>query len=217
VTEKTEKGDRTAEITLAIETAAGGGSLSLLAGEEELAGLAGEAGISKAEEVLKNLEALLKIAGLGKRDVRRIAVSEGPGSLTGIRIGLATAKGLGAGLGVPYQIVSLPRALMLAAEPGLAAAILLATGRDQILCRYINPKGPGGADSETMPLVDLERRLEKYLTAIDGQIVVTGQLAEIFGQKQHSALLNHPSVLSAGENLAKLVGRRNVRDRLGID
>jgi len=51
------------------------------------------------------VDSLLRDAGLGARDVERVAVVSGPGSFTGLRIGLAWAKGLCAGSGAALVTV----------------------------------------------------------------------------------------------------------------
>ena len=61
------------------------------------------------EEVLKGLKVSIK-------DLTAIAVSEGPGSYTGLRIGVATAKGLAYALGVPLIAVSSLLSLTVAAK-----------------------------------------------------------------------------------------------------
>ena len=62
-------------------------------------------------------------AGLRFQDLDRIGVTVGPGSFTGLRVGVAFAKGLAAALGKPCVGVETLEALV-AEEPGLAAALI---------------------------------------------------------------------------------------------
>ena len=65
---------------------------------------------TEARLVLRAADALMRAAGLEPRDLDGVVVGTGPGSFTGIRIGLATARGLALGLGVPVAGVSTLRA-----------------------------------------------------------------------------------------------------------
>ena len=59
-----------------------------------------------ARELLPMIDALLKKAGISVADLDLIAVSAGPGSFTGVRIGLGVAQGLGESAGVEVMAVS---------------------------------------------------------------------------------------------------------------
>src|SRR5689334_2998750 len=89
-----------------------------LAGER----LAGESrlppGRPAPEALLSSISGLLGRAGARLADVSRIAALDGPGSFTGIRVGLATAWGLARSLGVPLETVGSLEAL---AESGRGA------------------------------------------------------------------------------------------------
>lgn len=84
-----------------------------------------------AEALMPVIEAVLAEAGARYRDLTRIAVCTGPGSFTGIRVGIAAARGLALGLGIPA--IGITRLEALAAQA--------ATGRP---CSVRVP-APGGA------------------------------------------------------------------------
>jgi tRNA threonylcarbamoyl adenosine modification protein YeaZ len=78
--------------------------------------------VSIASRVLADADELLREAGLEQVDVTHLAVGTGPGSFTGIRIGLAAARGLSFSLGVPVAGVSTLDALA-AGAPGAVPVI----------------------------------------------------------------------------------------------
>lgn len=88
-------------ITLGIDTACEIGSVGLADGEKLLAELTYQAAMSQSEKLLVSVDELFKTTEVAKKDLELISVSTGPGSFTGLRIGIATAKGLALSLGVP--------------------------------------------------------------------------------------------------------------------
>jgi tRNA threonylcarbamoyladenosine biosynthesis protein TsaB len=64
-----------------------------------------EAGFSHAEKLHIFIENVLKSANLSFKDLNAIAVSQGPGSYTGLRIGVSAAKGLCYALDIPLIAV----------------------------------------------------------------------------------------------------------------
>jgi tRNA threonylcarbamoyladenosine biosynthesis protein TsaB len=91
---------------------------SALVGDGELLGER----VSRASTLLADVDALVRQAGAHPRDVTGLAVGIGPGSFTGIRIGLAVARGLALALDVPAAGVSTLAALA-AGAPGASAVI----------------------------------------------------------------------------------------------
>lgn len=89
------------------------------------------------------VQEVLAEAGIGMKDCDAVCVSKGPGSYTGLRVGVSTAKGLAFGAGVPLLSVGTPE--------------ILAAGAGQGAWKYI------------VPMIDA-RRMEVYCTvfAADG-------------------------------------------------
>ena len=104
-------------VILAFDTATDVATSALVDGDEVL----GER-TSRAVTLLEDVDALLRQAGMQTRDVEALAVGIGPGSFTGVRIGLATARGLGLALGIPAAGVSTLDALA-AGAPGAVPVI----------------------------------------------------------------------------------------------
>lgn len=110
---------------LAIETATRVLSVALLEGEALRAELSTADPRAHAERLLPAIDALLAQAGVGLEAVSAFAVSIGPGSFTGLRIGLATVKGLAFDTGRPVAAVPTLAALAAGAgRPGPTAALL---------------------------------------------------------------------------------------------
>ncbi len=85
-----------------------------------------------SEQLLPLVSAALDEAGLAARDLDAIVCGSGPGSFTGLRIGLATAKGLCYALGKPLVMASSLAALALEAEPAALALAMLDARRGEV-------------------------------------------------------------------------------------
>ena len=93
-----------------------------------------EAGYRHGEELLARIAGLLADRGVAKGDLGGIIVGTGPGAFTGLRVGIATAKGLAHGLALP--VVGLPTGA------GLMQAAAAASGAAIETLVLVQPAGP---------------------------------------------------------------------------
>jgi len=112
-------------LLLALETATATPSVALWRGDRLVGERATEPGRATAEQLLPAIDALLRDADVALASVAGFAVSIGPGSFTGLRIGVATVKGLA--FGTDRRVVAVPTLAAIAAHapgPEPIAAVL---------------------------------------------------------------------------------------------
>jgi tRNA threonylcarbamoyladenosine biosynthesis protein TsaB len=130
-------------LTLAFDTATSAATSALVRDGDVLA-----EGVSRAVRILADAEELLEQANAKPRDVQQLVVGTGPGSFTGVRMGLAAARSLAFALELPLAGVSTLDALA-AGAPGCLPVI--DAGRREIFTL---------ADSRPVALAPGELRLE---------------------------------------------------------
>src|SRR5574344_2267462 len=91
---RTFKGGYRAMLTLALDTATRVCSVAVVREQEILAAYDVTMGLTHSESLLPQIDQLFSRTGLAKTDIEKIAVSIGPGSFTGLRIGLAAAEAM---------------------------------------------------------------------------------------------------------------------------
>ena len=115
-------------LTLAIETSGRSGGIAISRGGEPVACVSVSSSETHSRRLVPSIKWLLERAGIAMQELQRIAVSLGPGSFTGIRIGLATARGLSLSLGIP--IAGVPTLDVLAAGIAPLPGVLLCPAID---------------------------------------------------------------------------------------
>ena len=141
-------------------------------------------------------------AGGGFGALDRIGVNVGPGSFTGLRVGLAFAQGLGAALSRPVVGVSTLDALAASVEAGGLVAAVIDARRGQVYARLFRDGVALGA-AEALPLdVAVERILEADVapTLVGSGAVL---LSETFPERLGEAVLE-PLAAPTPEALARL-------------
>jgi tRNA threonylcarbamoyladenosine biosynthesis protein TsaB len=104
--------------------------------------------VSRAVTLLEDVDALLRQAGAHTRELEALAVGIGPGSFTGVRVGLATAQGMALSLGIPVAGVSTLAALA-AGAPG--AVPVIDARRKEVFILRGEPHVLAPADVEVKP------------------------------------------------------------------
>lgn len=174
---------------LAIESAISGGSILLSIRGEIIAESVGGASVSRAEDLLPTIESLLKESGIDRHEIHRIAVSLGPGSYTGLRIGIATVLGLSRGLGIDHVGVPLIDAIANFYQND-QSLIALPMGRSDICLADIS-----SATTKVLSMDDLKSDLEQRPNS---HLLVHSDLVP-------DLIDVHPNLKDIGKNLARYV------------
>jgi len=125
----------TDSVVLSIDTASMGGSVWLGKGTTELASVVGDPSVSQSTSLLNDINSSLERARLKLEDVELLACASGPGSFTGLRIGIATLKALAASLERPCFGISTLYAVARAAGPSASTVALLPAGRGEVFAQ----------------------------------------------------------------------------------
>jgi tRNA threonylcarbamoyl adenosine modification protein YeaZ len=168
-------------ILLAIDTAAPRLQLALLRDGDRVDTLVEDMATGQAERLFPALGDLLARTGVAYADLARIAVTTGPGSFTGLRIGLSAARGLGLALGVPVLGIPSLLALSLGAQCD-ALAVLLDARRDEAYFQLFS--GPAIAVAPPALLPVAEARAQVPL----GAGIVTGPFVDIAALARFAAI-----------------------------
>lgn len=120
-------------LLLAFETSAKAASVALFEGKTLLAEQYQNTGLTHSQTLMVMAEDLLKQCGKTAQDVQAVAVANGPGSFTGVRIGVAAAKGFAWASEIPLYGVSTLEAMVmgLGVHDGYVCAVMDAR-REQV-------------------------------------------------------------------------------------
>lgn len=170
-------------ILLHIETATDVCSVALSRGAEVI-GLKEEAGGNNhAKHLLPFVDEVLKQGGCTVSDLNGVAVSIGPGSYTGLRIGVSTAKGIAYTAGIPVMAISTLESI--------------AQGAKQLWMES------NEEDVQFVPMIDA-RRMEVFTTRFDFDMNLLEEISsKIVDENTFAELLSEQKVLFCGNGMPK--------------
>ncbi len=154
-------------IVLAIDTAGPGCFAAVYdsAADTVLASAGADIGRGHAEQLMAFIDQALAESGKLLADIERIAVTIGPGSFTGIRVGVAAARGFALALGVPAIGVSVLAALAGAAReahPGQAVLAAMDAKRDELYCQSFEADGTARTQAQMLELPEARRMFADF-------------------------------------------------------
>jgi tRNA threonylcarbamoyladenosine biosynthesis protein TsaB len=150
-------------VILSVDTATLGGSVCVTRGVIVLATRIGDSAVSHSNSLLKDINESLGEAELTIREIDLFAAASGPGSFTGLRIGLATVKALAATLEIPCVGIPTLHAVALAGGPATATVALLPAGRGEVFSQLLSVSNSGRVTALDHPAhLSPHKVLDKY-------------------------------------------------------
>lgn len=157
-------------VLLAIDTAAPRLALAVLRDGDRVDTLVEDMATGQAERLFPALEELLSRAGVTYKDLTRIAVTTGPGSFTGLRIGLSAARGLGLALSIPVVGIPSLLALSLVAQCD-PVAVLLDAKRGEAYVQTFSGPGIPIRDAALLPMDEAHKLVPPSAATITSPLV----------------------------------------------
>ena len=200
----------TEPLILAVETATLAGSLALTRGEELIASVSGDPAVSHSNTLLADLDKLLSRTTFKLADIDLFAVAVGPGSFTGLRIGIATVKGLAATLAKPCAAVPTLQAVALAGGVSEASVALLPAGRGEVFAQLFSVSADAVTALDEPSHIAPQKMIDKYSSLEKAVWCGEGALAqrELI---ESSAAAKDWRVAPRTDNLARYVAALSLR------
>lgn len=167
--------------------------------------------INHAEAIIRLIDQVLSEARLSCGDLDRVAVSIGPGSFTGVRIGLSTAKGIAFGCSVPVVGVSTLMAYATAVDGfELVCPLLDARKKEAYMAVFRCQSGKINRLTEdlVLPISEAVRQIGQHSTT--GTCAVIGAAAKIYSATlcevlgARIVLVEEPEAFSVAAAVARL-------------
>ncbi|MEN8134635.1 MAG: tRNA (adenosine(37)-N6)-threonylcarbamoyltransferase complex dimerization subunit type 1 TsaB [Thermodesulfobacteriota bacterium] len=192
---KKSKPELVPPLILAIETATMCGSVALLSGNRCLAENSVDTATTHSRRLIQQINRVMQDTELDWEQIDGIAVSLGPGSFTGLRIGLSTAKGLA--MAADRSLLGVPTldgmAQQIIAPPGTLVCALLDARKKEVYAAFFKCNSYGIPEKVSE---DLVMKPEKLAALIDRPTLLVGDGAVIY-QEFFRKVLNESAIFAS--------------------
>jgi tRNA threonylcarbamoyladenosine biosynthesis protein TsaB len=127
-------GDSSSLLILSVDTSSPYASFAITIENRVVASLGGGSGAPHSRTFFANISTLLQLAGLKIEEIDVFAAATGPGSFTGLRVGLAAIKGLARTFDKPAIGINSIDALALSAGMTGLVLVMINAGRNEVYC-----------------------------------------------------------------------------------
>lgn len=188
-----------ATLILSLETATRAGSIAVSRGQSILVSAVGDPELSHSNDLLRLIRSALEDAKISLREIEVFAASVGPGSFTGLRIGLATLKSFAATLARPCVGVPTLEAIAYSAGAYGKTFAMLPAGRGEVFAQQFFVDGEGSVEASDGPTHLSPHKLLDQLTSIPSILTLTGE-----GAQQHAELIRERALAEGIEYIENL-------------
>ncbi|MCR5558828.1 MAG: tRNA (adenosine(37)-N6)-threonylcarbamoyltransferase complex dimerization subunit type 1 TsaB [Schwartzia sp.] len=171
-------------VILAIETATIVSSVAVAEEGKLLAEVTAAAKLTHSETLQPHIKQAMEMARVKREDIGAIAVSLGPGSFTGLRIGLAAAKGLAYAWGVP--IVGVPTLEAMAENfpvPGAVVVPLIDAQKGNAYMACYSRDEEGLKEVQPIEIIPLDE-VVKRCGAMEKPVIICGDMTKKLADKE---------------------------------
>jgi tRNA threonylcarbamoyl adenosine modification protein YeaZ len=199
---------------LGIETSSRRGSVALLERGELVAAACHEELNAHAERLLPLIDQVLADAGWSRTRLNRVAVGVGPGSFTGLRVGIALGQGISVGLGIELVGVGSLRAMAAAVpsdRPGVRWALLDAR-RGEVFVAAYDEAGRELLSPRAIPPFELEATMAQV--PAPGPRLLLGEVLDVLPEGLGTRVQSHETDLPHASSVALLGERATASEAL---
>ena len=208
---------------LGIETSTKTGSVAIVSEDGVVAQYSLNIEVTHSERLMSTVDRVLKDTGLVVHDLGGFSVAIGPGSFTGLRIGLSTVKGLALATGKPIAAVPTLQALAWNLPYSLYPVCPLLDARKNevyaALYRFAGTALVQVLPETAISIVKLAEKIsEKVVFTGEGSRIYRSGIQEMFGER--AVFAPHSAILPSGAKVAEIgldmikSGRQAEPDRL---